>query len=143
VGLKGTVVSALHCEQVVLVSGRTLGFPLARFALHCLQCLGSLVNCLSWKNNCSPAVKINSAPQSTHFRLLSTNSMAGIPKKGEYDEIDHNSERLARFPVLLSLVQNEGPGRNRFCGDITRHPRNRATYITLPRFLRVNPSGLK
>ena len=41
VGLKGTVVSAPHSEQVVRVSGRTRCEPRARFALHCLQCLGS------------------------------------------------------------------------------------------------------
>ena len=47
VGLKGTVVSVPHAEQEVRVSGRTLAPPAARFALHCLQRLGSLVNFLS------------------------------------------------------------------------------------------------
>jgi hypothetical protein len=45
---------------------------------------------LSWKNNCSPAVKINSAPQSLHFKTLSMNSMAGFPEAGKVDEIGHD-----------------------------------------------------
>ena len=80
VGLNGTVVSVPHSEQVVRVSERTR-LPLARFALHCLQCLGSFLNCLSWKNSCSPAVNTNSAPQSLHFKTLSINSMAGFPDR--------------------------------------------------------------
>jgi hypothetical protein len=88
--LKGTVVSVAHSEQVVLVSERTRGPPRTRLALHCLQCLGSFLNCLSWKNNCSPAVKINSAPQSLHFKTLSMNSMAGFPEAGKVDEIGHD-----------------------------------------------------
>ncbi len=102
VGLKGTVVSSPHSEQVVRVSERTLEPPRARFALHCLQCLGSLVNCLSWKNNCSPAVNMNSAPQSLHFNTLSTNSIAGFPISGKPTEIGHDSEKLAG-PVSLRL----------------------------------------
>src|SRR5437870_8716956 len=47
----------------------------ARFDLHVLQRLGSFLNCLSWKKSCSPAVKTKSAPQSTHFRTLSWNSI--------------------------------------------------------------------
>jgi hypothetical protein len=78
VGLNGTVVSLPHSEHVVLVSERTR-LPLARFALHCLQCFGSFLNCLSWKKSCSPAVNTNSAPQSLHFKTLSTNSMTGFP----------------------------------------------------------------
>jgi hypothetical protein len=89
VGLNGTVVASPHCEQVVRVSGRTLAPPRTRFALHCLQCLGSFLNCLSWKKNCSPAVKINSAPQSLHFRTLSVNSMAVFPKEEKLVEIGH------------------------------------------------------
>src|SRR4029077_752431 len=84
-GLNGTVVSLPHCEQTVRVS--TLEKPLGawatgaapstetRFALHALHRLGSFLNCLSWKNNCSPAVKIKSAPQSIHFNTLSWNSI--------------------------------------------------------------------
>ncbi len=47
VGLKGTVVAAPHSEQVVRVSARTRTPPLPRLALHCLQRLGSFLNCLS------------------------------------------------------------------------------------------------
>ena len=56
--------------------------PRARFALHCLQCLGSFLNCLSWKKTCSPAVKTNSAPQSLHSKTRSVNSMTGFPRTG-------------------------------------------------------------
>src|SRR4029077_2103351 len=88
-GLNGTVVSLPHCEQTVRVS--TLEKPLGawstgaapstetRFALHALHRLGSFLNCLSWKNSCSPAVKIKSAPQSIHFSTLSWNSIESAP----------------------------------------------------------------
>jgi hypothetical protein len=74
VGRKGTVVSCPQTEQWVRVSARTLEPP-PRFSLQALQRLGSLWNCLSWKNNCSPAVKMKSFPQSTHRSTLSWNSM--------------------------------------------------------------------
>src|SRR5207248_4021285 len=83
VGRNGTVVSFPHCEQVVLVSDRTCVLPpplpptpSARLALQALHRLGSFLKPLSAKNICSPAVKINSAPQSEHFRTLSWNSMS-------------------------------------------------------------------
>jgi hypothetical protein len=44
-----------------------------------LQRFGSFLNCLSKKKSCSPAVKTNSAPQSTHFKTLSWNSMRHAP----------------------------------------------------------------
>src|SRR5215831_1624184 len=80
VGRKGTVVSFPHAEQVVVVSTRSriIGPDealFARFALHALHRFGSFLNCLSAKNSCSPAVQMNSAPQSTHVRLLSWNSI--------------------------------------------------------------------
>src|SRR5579863_2551794 len=76
VGLKGTVVSFPHWEQTVFVSTRCIlgaadSGPWARTALHPLQRLGSFLKPLSAKNICSPAVKINSAPHSAHFRTLS------------------------------------------------------------------------
>jgi len=81
VGLNGTVVSFPQPEQVVRVSTRGLD-PVevgpseeVRLVLHALQRLGSFLNCLSWKNSCSPAVKTKSAPQSIHFRTLSWYSM--------------------------------------------------------------------
>src|ERR1700693_6307294 len=82
VGLKGTVVSLPHWEQVVRVSvllgtcpGTGAPKTETRFALQALQRLGSFLNCLSKKNSCSPAVKIKSAPQSIHLRILSWNSI--------------------------------------------------------------------
>src|SRR6516162_9223660 len=71
VGLKGTVVSTPHSEQVVLVSVREIPAAAgpapaarapapARFDLQGLQRLGSFLNCLSKKKSCSPAVKMNS-----------------------------------------------------------------------------------
>lgn len=79
VGLNGTVVSLPHCEQTARVS--VLDEPrcppplvpklATRFALQALQRLGSFLNCLSWKNICSPEVKTKSAPQSMHFNILS------------------------------------------------------------------------
>jgi hypothetical protein len=92
VGLKGTVVSFSQPEQIARVS--TLLYPAAgkpsacaRFPLHALQRLGSFLNCLSWKKSCSPAVKTKSSPQSTHFRLLSWNSMQ-CPFQPEYPDHD-------------------------------------------------------
>src|SRR5215471_14799498 len=81
VGLKGTVVSLPQFEQVVTVSTRSRGAPdapagrAARLVLHALQRLGSFLKFLSAKNCCSPAVHTNSAPQSTHLRIRSWNSM--------------------------------------------------------------------
>src|SRR5262252_5015299 len=81
VGRKGTVVSFPHCEQVVLVSARIWEEPppppSARLALQLLHRLGSFLKPLSAKNICSPAVKTNSAPHSTHFRTLSWYSIYG------------------------------------------------------------------
>jgi hypothetical protein len=79
VGLNGTVVSLPHCEQMARVSvldEPRCPPPLApkfetRFALQLLHRLGSFLNCLSWKNICSPEVKTKSAPQSMHFNILS------------------------------------------------------------------------
>jgi hypothetical protein len=120
VGLNGTVVSIPHSEQVVRVSGRTRKFPRARLALHCLQCLGSFLNCLSWKKTCSPAVKINSAPQSLHFRTRSVNSMARLPRTGRRTVIGHiNGDVPVAVPCIRSCSQ-QGPGpREKACGNIS------------------------
>src|SRR3954467_8474840 len=82
VGLKGTVVSLPHAEQLVVVSTRSLAMTPppdegreARLALHPLQRFGSFLKFLSAKKSCSPAVQTNSAPQSTQFRILSRNSI--------------------------------------------------------------------
>src|SRR5215467_13636973 len=80
VGLNGTVVSLPHAEHVVTVSTRSRAIAgpagrAARLALHPLQRFGSFLKFLSAKNCCSPAVQMNSAPQSTHLRILSWNSI--------------------------------------------------------------------
>src|SRR5436190_4676212 len=80
VGLKGTVVSLPHAEHVVVVSTRSRAPPgpagrLARLALQALHRFGSFLKFLSAKNCCSPAVQMNSVPQSTQFSILSWNSI--------------------------------------------------------------------
>src|SRR5437667_2289862 len=80
VGRKGTVVSLPQAEQVVTVSTRSRAMPApagraARLPLQALQRFGSFLKFLSAKNCCSPAVQTNSAPQSTHLRILSWNSI--------------------------------------------------------------------
>src|SRR5213080_119691 len=80
VGLKGTVVSLPQAEHVVRVStrSRTAPAPIGRAARLLLQALhrfGSFLKFLSAKNCCSPAVQMNSVPQSTHLRILSWNSI--------------------------------------------------------------------
>jgi hypothetical protein len=82
-GLKGTVVSLPHCEHTVRVSARAkfaadggaAPKTAIRLALQLLQRFGGFLNCLSWKNDCSPDVNKKSAPQSTHFSTLSRNSI--------------------------------------------------------------------
>jgi hypothetical protein len=64
--------------------------------------LGSFLNCLSWKKSCSPAVKINSAPQSLHVKTLSENSMAGFPKGGNWLKSAVNTTSLpVPFPCFV------------------------------------------
>jgi hypothetical protein len=81
VGLNGTVVSLPHAEHIVTVSTRSRDIPppagrAARFPLQALQRFGSFLKFLSAKNCCSPAVQTNSAPQSTHERIRSWNSIS-------------------------------------------------------------------
>src|SRR5438128_9465573 len=81
VGRNGTVVSLPQAEQVVVVSTRSRPIPpppagrLARLPLQALHRFGSFLKFLSAKNCCSPAVQTNSAPQSTHVRIRSWNSI--------------------------------------------------------------------
>jgi hypothetical protein len=80
VGLNGTVVSLPQAEQLVVVSTRSLATgPAAgrdaRFALQLLHRLGSFLKFLSAKKSCSPAVHMNSVPQSTQCSDLSWNSI--------------------------------------------------------------------
>jgi len=89
VGLKGTVVSIPQSEQTVRVSVREIPAAAgpepgraeapARLDLQGLHRLGSFLNCLSKKKSCSPAVKMNSPPQSAQVNILSTNSIAASP----------------------------------------------------------------
>src|SRR4029434_6992110 len=81
VGLNGTVVSLPQAEQLVVVSTRSLATgPAAgrdaRFALQPLHRFGSFFKFLSAKKSCSPAVQMNSVPQSTQVSVLSRNSLA-------------------------------------------------------------------
>jgi hypothetical protein len=82
VGLNGTVVSLPQCEHTVRVSalaklpfGGAAPKTASRFVLQILHRLGGFLNCLSWKNDCSPAVNVKSAPQSIHCNCLSRNSI--------------------------------------------------------------------
>src|SRR5438094_2554401 len=80
VGLNGTVVSLPQAEHVVRVSTRSRTAPAptgraARLLLQALHRFGSFLKFLSAKNCCSPAVQMNSVPQSTHLRIRSWNSI--------------------------------------------------------------------
>jgi hypothetical protein len=96
VGLNGTVVSTPHSEHSVRVSVRdrpAAAGPVPvfnptpeRLDLHGLQRFGSFLNCLSKKKSCSPAVKMNSPPQSAQVNSRSRNSIAASPvlRKGRH-----------------------------------------------------------
>jgi len=115
VGLKGTVVSMPHSEHWC-ESQDAPWSPANALRLALLAVPGSFVNCLSWKNSCSPAVNTNSAPQSLHVKTLSLNSMAGFPKEGKFIEIAMNMISLpVPFPCLC-FDNNQGPGRNKYRG---------------------------
>src|SRR5581483_10639556 len=124
VGLKGTVVSLPHAEHVVMVSTRSRDIPpppagrAARFALQFLQRFGSFLKFLSAKNCCSPAVQMNSAPQSTHVRILSWNSIGRYLVRGrsvmDSDAIpvlvgasyDYACERALASPAVYHRVSD-------------------------------------
>ena len=85
-----------HSEHSVRVSVREIpaaagppGFALAacelRLDLQGLQRFGSFLNCLSRKKSCSPAVKMNSPPQSAQVKSRSTNSIPFLPSYGKTD----------------------------------------------------------
>jgi hypothetical protein len=112
VGLNGTVVWMPHSEHSVRVSVRdrpaAAGPEPGRIAtaerldLQGLQRFGSFLNCLSKKNSCSPAVKINSPPQSVQVKSRSTNSIAASPvvRKGWLPEI-HVVQELCRCSTSM------------------------------------------
>src|SRR5581483_5515123 len=108
VGLKGTVVSLPHAEHVVMVSTRSRDIPpppagrAARFALQFLQRFGSFLKFLSAKNCCSPAVQMNSAPQSTHVRILSWNSIGRYLVRGrDVERCRYSSSRRSFLRLRL------------------------------------------
>jgi hypothetical protein len=69
------------------------------------------MNCLSWKKTCSPAVKTNSAPQSTHLSTRSVNSIAGFPQ-GPAPKSAMARNELAGSGALFSFVlHHKGPVR--------------------------------
>src|SRR5689334_14023933 len=68
----------------------------ARLPLQLLQRLGSFLNCLSWKKSCSPAVNTKSAPQSTHLRTLSWNSIESAPLSCIHAQESGQSTRLLK-----------------------------------------------
>jgi hypothetical protein len=82
-----------------------------RLLLQVLQRLGSFLNCLSWKNSCSPAVKMKSPPQSMHLSTLSWNSI----------------ERCLPSPHLPDpyspRTRFDSPGARKSAGSITHTPR--------------------
>ena len=121
-GRNGTVVSTPHAEQWVRVSALTRGPPLARFALHCLQRFGSFLKSLSWKKSCSPAVKMKSEPQSTHFRTLSVNSMAGFPEGGNVLKSAMTSDAPVPFPCLRTLSNTRARAAYRISGELGSRP---------------------
>src|SRR6266545_6268248 len=115
VGLKGTVVSLPQCEHMVTVSTRSRPIPppagrAARLPLQVLHRLGSFLKFLSAKNCCSPAVQMNSAPQSTHLRILSWNSIGRylvgvglLQLSPELLAIALSRQRLLRSPLVAGF----------------------------------------
>src|SRR6476620_9680806 len=121
VGLNGTVVSLPHAEQVVMVSTRSRGAPapmagrLARLFLQALHRFGSFLKFLSAKNCCSPAVHTNSAPQSTHLRIRSWNSIGRYLVRGRsFCPVRYSSSRRSFFRLRLRasacLARRLSPG---------------------------------
>jgi hypothetical protein len=110
VGLNGTVVSLPQAEHMVVVSTRSRGAEAtgraARFDLQDLQRFGSFLKFLSAKNCCSPAVQTNSAPQSTHLRILSWNSIGRYlvgPARSSSAPVDPRKTLLQLAPELLPI----------------------------------------
>ena len=125
VGLKGTVVSIPHAEHLVRVSVREMpaaAGPLPmraatpdRLDLHGLQRFGSFLNSLSKKNNCSPAVKMNSPPQSLQVKRRSMNSMPLLPFAEKY------GARSYFFGEEFGFAgQRSCSNRRHACGEVMR-----------------------
>ena len=71
--------------------------------LHGLHRLGSFLNCLSRKNSCSPAVKMNSPPQSAHVKSRSTNSIPLLPSLRKKMTARSTENTARRSALDLSL----------------------------------------
>jgi hypothetical protein len=116
VGRNGTVVSFPHAEQLVVVSTRSLEADApgagreARLALQLLHRLGSFLKFLSAKKSCSPAVQMNSVPQSTHVRDLSWNSIGSTlsPTRGRPVTNNPVRQRPARTRSLFLIRYEAG-----------------------------------
>jgi hypothetical protein len=102
-----------------MVSTRSRAIPAptgraARLPLQVLHRFGSFLKFLSAKNCCSPAVQMNSVPQSTHLRILSWNSIGRylvgvglLQLAPEFLPVALSRERLLRS-TLVSRFQVEG-----------------------------------
>ena len=94
-------VSFPQAEQVVWVSTRSRATEPDVIRGRAWPCspyiVSARLNCLSAKKSCSPAVQMNSAPQSTHLRDLSWNSI------GRHLVLDH-AGALFRFASELFSV---------------------------------------
>src|SRR4051812_22013862 len=106
VGRNGTVVSFPQAEQLVVVSTRSRPTETpaegreARLALHDLHRFGSFLKFLSAKKSCSPAVQMNSVPQSTQLSVLSWNSIG--PSLSRSDPARTMTVRARRSPGPVS-----------------------------------------
>jgi hypothetical protein len=119
VGLNGTVVTMPHSEHSVRVSVREspaaagpepaafVVCPL-RLDLHGLQRFGSFLNCLSRKKSCSPAVKMNSPPQSAQVKSRSTKSMPLLPLSGKVDPSQAPRKPRMQTPGRTFVMQLRG-----------------------------------
>src|SRR6187455_3005832 len=103
VGRNGTVVSFPQAEQLVVVSTRSRPTEApaegrdARLALHDLHRFGSFLKFLSAKKSCSPAVQMNSVPQSTQLSVLSWNSIGPSLSRSDPARIHPcSSSKIAR-----------------------------------------------
>jgi hypothetical protein len=105
-GRNGTVVPTPHPAQFICVSGRV--FLPFEFALHCLQCLGSLTNFLCSKKICSPTVNVNSFLQETQISSRS---------------VERSCKMLPARRVSLGVRWWHGPPRGRLGKRIYSHRR--------------------
>src|SRR5580698_3308125 len=67
-----------------------------RLDLHGLHRFGSFLNCLSKKKSCSPAVKMNSPPQSAQVKSRSRNSMPLLPSYGKENTQREDRDDIAK-----------------------------------------------